>query len=87
MAQRYGGKYSPDGKSAQPPAKPAQSFRNAQVDPVGMSTILRDEGGLICPMFNDFVEATTDKVDGWVEGVPGQVLMNGYAASKLWVKA
>ncbi|AHD00315.1 5-bromo-4-chloroindolyl phosphate hydrolysis family protein [Leisingera methylohalidivorans] len=36
MAQRYGGKYSPDGKSAQPPAKPAQSFRNAQVDPVGM---------------------------------------------------
>ncbi|AHD00309.1 ABC transporter substrate-binding protein [Leisingera methylohalidivorans] len=52
-----------------------------------MSTILRDEGGLICPMFNDFVEATTDKVDGWVEGVPGQVLMNGYAASKLWVKA
>ncbi|MFY0309607.1 ABC transporter substrate-binding protein [Leisingera sp. D0M16] len=52
-----------------------------------MSMILRDEGGLICPMFNDFVEATTDKVDGWVEGIPGQVLMNGYAASKLWVKA
>ncbi|WP_291728739.1 ABC transporter substrate-binding protein [Leisingera sp. F5] len=52
-----------------------------------MSTILRDEGGLICPMFNDFVEATTDNVDGWVEGIPGQVLMNGYAASKLWVKA
>ncbi|MBQ4824167.1 ABC transporter substrate-binding protein [Leisingera sp. HS039] len=52
-----------------------------------MSTILRDQGGLICPMFNDFVEATTDKVDGFVEGVPGQVLMNGYAASKLWVKA
>ena len=52
-----------------------------------MSTILRDEGGLICPMFNDFVEATTDNVDGWIEGIPGQVLMNGYAASKLWVKA
>ncbi|WP_435659904.1 ABC transporter substrate-binding protein [Leisingera caerulea] len=52
-----------------------------------MSMILRDEGGLICPMFNDFVEATTDKVDGFVEGIPGQVLMNGYAASKLWVKA
>ncbi|UWQ77930.1 ABC transporter substrate-binding protein [Leisingera sp. S132] len=52
-----------------------------------MSTILRDEGGLICPMFNDFVEATTDNVDGFVEGIPGQVLMNGYAASKLWVKA
>ncbi|KIC17791.1 ABC transporter substrate-binding protein [Leisingera sp. ANG-Vp] len=52
-----------------------------------MSTILRDEGGLICPMFNDFVEATTDKVDGFTAGIPGQVLMNGYAASKLWVKA
>ncbi|UWQ31206.1 5-bromo-4-chloroindolyl phosphate hydrolysis family protein [Leisingera sp. M527] len=36
MAQRYGGKYSPDGKPAQQPAKPAQSFRSAQVDPVGM---------------------------------------------------
>ncbi|OED49694.1 peptide ABC transporter substrate-binding protein [Rhodobacteraceae bacterium (ex Bugula neritina AB1)] len=52
-----------------------------------MSTILRDEGGLICPMFNDFVEATTDNVEGFVEGIPGQVLMNGYAASKMWVKA
>ncbi|WP_027259509.1 5-bromo-4-chloroindolyl phosphate hydrolysis family protein [Leisingera aquimarina] len=36
MAQRYGGKYSPVGKSAQQPSEPAQSFRNAQVDPVGI---------------------------------------------------
>ncbi|KIC16860.1 5-bromo-4-chloroindolyl phosphate hydrolysis family protein [Leisingera sp. ANG-DT] len=36
MAQRYGGKFSPDGKPS-PQDKPAQqSFRNAQVDPVGM---------------------------------------------------
>ncbi|KIC07582.1 peptide ABC transporter substrate-binding protein [Leisingera sp. ANG-M1] len=52
-----------------------------------MSAILRDEGGLICPMFNDFVDATTDKIDGWVEGVKGQPLMNGYAPMKMWVKA
>lgn len=52
-----------------------------------MSTIVRDEGGLICPMFNDFVEATTDRVDGWGIGTPGQVMMNGYAALKMWVKA
>ena len=30
-------------------------------------------------MFNDFVDATTDKIDGWVDGVKGQPLMNGYA--------
>ncbi|KIC13578.1 5-bromo-4-chloroindolyl phosphate hydrolysis family protein [Leisingera sp. ANG-Vp] len=36
MAQRFGGKYSPDGKSDSQSAAPAPSFRNAQVDPVGV---------------------------------------------------
>ncbi|WP_424978434.1 5-bromo-4-chloroindolyl phosphate hydrolysis family protein [Leisingera sp. S232] len=36
MAQRYGGKYSPDGKSEPQDAGPQPSFRNAQMDPVGM---------------------------------------------------
>ena len=36
MAQRFGGKYSPDGKPAQQAPGPAKSFRNAQVDPVGV---------------------------------------------------
>ncbi|KIC25758.1 MULTISPECIES: 5-bromo-4-chloroindolyl phosphate hydrolysis family protein [unclassified Leisingera] len=36
MAQRYGGKFSPDGKPADQDTPPQQSFRNAQVDPVGM---------------------------------------------------
>ncbi|MBY6066956.1 5-bromo-4-chloroindolyl phosphate hydrolysis family protein [Leisingera aquaemixtae] len=36
MAQRYGGKYSPDGKPAAQDTPPQQSYRNAQVDPVGV---------------------------------------------------
>lgn len=52
-----------------------------------MGTMLRDEGGLICPMFNDFIDAYGDKVDGWVEGVNGFALMNSYAPLRMWVKA
>ncbi|ABF64553.1 ABC transporter substrate-binding protein [Ruegeria sp. TM1040] len=52
-----------------------------------MSTMVRDEGGLICPMFNDFVDATSDRLDGWKDGVKGHALMNGYAPLKMWVKA
>ena len=52
-----------------------------------MSTILRDEGGLICPMFNDFVDATSDRLAGWVEGAKGFALMNSYAPLKMWVTA
>ncbi|MEX0304123.1 MAG: 5-bromo-4-chloroindolyl phosphate hydrolysis family protein [Leisingera sp.] len=36
MAQRFSGKYSPDGKADGQSEAPAQSFRNAQVDPVGV---------------------------------------------------
>lgn len=52
-----------------------------------MSTILRDEGGLICPMFNDFVDATSDRVAGWEEPKAGFGLMNFYAPIKMWVAA
>jgi len=52
-----------------------------------MGTILRDEGGLICPMFNDFVDAYTDKLGGWVENVNGFALMNSYAPLRMWVNA
>ncbi len=52
-----------------------------------MGTMLRDEGGLICPMFNDFIDAHSDKVDGWVDGVNGFALMNSYAPLRMWVKA
>ena len=50
-----------------------------------MNAIIRDEGGLICPMFNDWVDATTDRVAGYVEGTKGFGLMNNYAPLRMWV--
>lgn len=48
-----------------------------------MGRMVRDEGGLICPMFNDFVSAISDNLRGW-ETDPNQDLMNGYAPHKCW---
>ena len=48
-----------------------------------VSHALRDEGGLICPMFNDFVDATSDTLAGYVAD-PNAELMNGYAPSRVW---
>ncbi|WP_299679282.1 ABC transporter substrate-binding protein [uncultured Roseobacter sp.] len=50
-----------------------------------MGTLLRDEGGLICPMFNDFIEASSDRVAGFIEGVKGFSLMHNYAPMRMWV--
>lgn len=52
-----------------------------------MSTMVRDEGGLICPMFNDFVDGISDRVAGWEEPKVGFELMNFYAPMKMWVAA
>jgi peptide/nickel transport system substrate-binding protein len=49
-----------------------------------MAYMLRDEGGLICPMFNDFIDARGDRVGGF-ENDPNGELMNGYALAKCWV--
>ena len=49
-----------------------------------MALMVRDEGGLILPMFNDFISAISTDVQGWVDD-PNQDLMNGYAPSKCWV--
>lgn len=46
--------------------------------------ILRDEGGLIVPMFNQFIDAyRSDALAGW-ESNPNRELMNGLAAVKCW---
>lgn len=50
-----------------------------------MGTILRDEGGLICPMFNDFIDATSERVAGWIDDTAGFALMNSYAPLRMWV--
>ena len=52
-----------------------------------MGTILHTEGGLICPMFNQFVDATTSELDGWIDDTPGFDLMNYYAAMTMWIAA
>lgn len=51
-----------------------------------LANTLRDEGGLICPMFNDFVEARREEVGGWIVDPNGE-LMNGKALIKCWVTA
>nr|WP_272211356.1 hypothetical protein [Marinicella sp. W31]MDC2877247.1 hypothetical protein [Marinicella sp. W31] len=48
-----------------------------------MASILRDEGGLICPMFNEFVQAYNEDVQGWEENGVFE-LMNGLAPLKCW---
>jgi peptide/nickel transport system substrate-binding protein len=49
-----------------------------------MANILRDEGGLILPMFNDWVEARRAEVAGWTPDPNGE-LMNGKALIKCWL--
>lgn len=48
-----------------------------------MGMMLRDEGGLICPMFNDFVDATSNTLAGW-ETDPNGELMSGQVTRKMW---
>jgi len=49
-----------------------------------MGTLVSEEGGLICPMFNNFIDATSDEVAGWAPS-KGFDLMNFYAPLKMWV--
>jgi peptide/nickel transport system substrate-binding protein len=49
-----------------------------------MANILRDEGGLILPMFNDFVSGVSESVQGWVDDPNGE-LMNGRAQVRCWL--
>ncbi|PCJ08098.1 MAG: peptide ABC transporter substrate-binding protein [Rhodobacteraceae bacterium] len=51
-----------------------------------MSVIVSEEGGLICPMFNNFIDATSEDVEGWAPS-KGFDLMNNYAPLKMWVSA
>ena len=51
-----------------------------------MGMIVHNEGGLIAPMFNDFVDAISNRVTGYAKG-PGYELMNYYAPARMWVAA
>ena len=50
------------------------------------AVMVRDEGGLILPMFNDFIDATGPQVGGW-QPDGNQEMMGGYALSKCWLTA
>ncbi len=50
-----------------------------------MGGIVRDEGGVIVPMFNDFIDATGPRVGGWSADGNNE-MMGGYALSKCWVQ-
>ncbi|MFA5537886.1 MAG: ABC transporter substrate-binding protein [Gemmobacter sp.] len=45
---------------------------------------VRDDGGLILPMFNDFLDARRDEVQGWVRD-PNHETSNLRAATRVWL--
>ena len=51
-----------------------------------MAVMVRDEGGAIIPVFNDWVDAVSDKVGGY-EPHPAGELMSGQALAACWVTA
>ncbi len=52
-----------------------------------MATLMRDEGGLIVPFFNQFIDAAaSNKIDGFVKSPIGE-MMDGYALAECWLKA
>lgn len=51
-----------------------------------MALMIRDEGGLILPVFNDFVNASTTRLKGYVHDI-GNDISNGRIASRVWIDA
>jgi peptide/nickel transport system substrate-binding protein len=52
-----------------------------------MAVMMRDEGGLIVPFFNEHIDAVaTDKVGGYVKTPIGEQ-MDGYALAECWLNA
>jgi peptide/nickel transport system substrate-binding protein len=51
-----------------------------------MAMMVRDEGGLILPMFNDFVNACSKQVKGYVHDI-GNDMSNGFVATRVWLDA
>lgn len=51
-----------------------------------MAIILRDQGGVIAPMFNQYIDATGPGVQGFVKH-PARDMGNGYALAQCWLEA
>jgi peptide/nickel transport system substrate-binding protein len=50
-----------------------------------LARTLRDDGGAIIPMFNDFIDAMSSRLGGYVQD-PGGEISNGFAAIRCWLK-
>ncbi|RNF34559.1 ABC transporter substrate-binding protein [Paracoccus methylarcula] len=50
-----------------------------------MAVMVRDEGGTILPVFNDYLNAATKDVKGYVHDI-GNDISNGYVASRVWLE-
>lgn len=46
--------------------------------------LVNEEGGVICPMFNDYVEAHREELQGWIDD-PNHELMNGFISMRTWL--
>lgn len=51
-----------------------------------MAVIVRNEGGLILPVFNDYVNAASSTMKGFVHDI-GNDISNGKIASRVWLEA
>jgi peptide/nickel transport system substrate-binding protein len=51
-----------------------------------MAVMMRDEGGLIVPFFNQYIDASGRGIEGWVSN-PAQEMCNGYALAICWRSA
>ena len=51
-----------------------------------LAVTVRDEGGLILPVFNDYVMAQSKNVKGYVDDI-GNDMSNGYIGSRVWLDA
>jgi peptide/nickel transport system substrate-binding protein len=51
-----------------------------------MALIIRDRGGAVIPMFNDWIDAVSDKVKGY-KPMPAGELMSGLALVSCWLDA
>jgi peptide/nickel transport system substrate-binding protein len=58
-------------------AKRAELYRAAAL-------MVRDEGGLILPMFNDWIDAHSDRLQGYVRDGSGEQ-SNGYVMRRAWL--
>ncbi|MGB8812396.1 MAG: peptide ABC transporter substrate-binding protein, partial [Paracoccaceae bacterium] len=49
-----------------------------------IGTIIHDDGGVIVPMFNDFIDANTDAIAGYQKDANYE-MMGGWASAKTWM--